>query len=110
MTLIGTIGLLSKSWFRDSIGDLAYAYLGNLAASFAVFFIVAIAAPPRLHRIWSAVVALAIVEAFELTNGFGVMTNVYDPFDYLANGLGIALAYCVDLVSTRIMQSNSPRS
>jgi len=110
MILIGTIALLSKSWFHDSIGDLAYAYLGNVAASFAVYFVVAIAALPRLHRIWTAIVALALVEVFELTNGFGVMTNVYDPFDYLANGLGIALAYCVDIVSTRIMQSNSPRS
>ena len=109
MVLVGITALLSKSWFRDSIGNLAYAYLGNLAASFAVYFVVGIAAPPRLHRIWTAVVALALVEVFELTNGFGVMTNVYDPFDYLANGLGIVLAYCVDLVSTRIMQSNSPR-
>jgi len=110
MILIGTIALLSKSWFRASIGDLAHAYLGNLAASFAVYFLVANAAPRRLHRIWTAVVALAVVEVFELTNGFGVMTNVYDPIDYLANCLGIALAYCVDLVSTRMMQSNSPRS
>ena len=110
MVLIGVTALLSKSWFRDSIGSLAYAYLGNLAASFAVYFVVAIAAPPKLHRIWTAVVALVLVEVFELTNGFGVMTNVYDPFDYLANGLGIVLAFCVDLVSTRIMQSSSPRS
>jgi hypothetical protein len=40
---------------------------------------------------------LAIVEAFELTDGFGVMTNVYNPFDYLANALGVALACGVDL-------------
>jgi len=32
------------------------------------------------------------------------MTNVYDPFDYLANGIGIALAYCADLVLTRMVQ------
>ena len=110
MVLIGVVALLSKSWFRESLGSLANAYLGNLSASFAVFFVVAIAAAPKLHRIWIAAIAIAIVDAFELTNGFGVMTNVYDPFDYLANGLGIALAYCVDFVSTRIMQSNSPRS
>jgi hypothetical protein len=110
MVLVGVAALLSKSWFRDSIGSLAHAYLGNLAASFAVFFVVAIAAAPRLQRIWIAAAALAIVEAFELTNGFGVMTNVYDPFDYLANSLGVALAYCVDLASARIMQARSPSS
>ncbi len=105
MVLVGVAGLLSKSWFRDSLSSLAHDYLGNLAASFAVFFMVTILAYPRLHRIWIAVVALAIVEAFELTNGFGVMTNVYDPFDYLANSLGIALAYCADLASARILQA-----
>jgi len=107
MVLVGVAGLLSKNWFRDSIGNLAHAYLGNVAASFAVFFLVSLAAVPKLHRILIAAIALAIVEAFELTNGFGIMTNVYDPFDYLANSLGIVLAYCTDLASARIMQARS---
>jgi hypothetical protein len=81
-----------------------------VAASFAVFFLVSFAASPRLNRIWIGVVALAIVEAFELTNGFGVMTNVYDPFDYLANILGITLAFFADLASARIMQGRSSSS
>jgi hypothetical protein len=110
MILVGTAALLSKSWLHNSIGDLVHAYLGNLAASFAVFFVLAIAVSPKLHRIWIAAGALALVESFELTNGFGVMTNVYDPFDYLVNGLGIALAYCADFVSSRIVQAISPRS
>jgi hypothetical protein len=110
MVIIGVVALLSKSWFRESLGSLAYAYIGNLSASFAVFFIVAIAAAPKLHRIWIAAMAIAIVDAFELTDGFGVMTNVYDPFDYLANGLGVALAFCADLVLARFTQANSSRN
>jgi len=110
MVLVGVAGLLSKSWFHDSIGNLAHAYLGNVAASFAVFFLVSLAPVPKLHRVWIVVVALAIVEAFELTNGFGVMTNVYDPFDYLANSFGISLAFCADLAFTRIMQARSSSS
>ena len=110
LVLIGVAVLLSKKWFSDSTGSLAHAYMGNVAASFAVYFIVALAAVPRLHGIWIAVVALVIVEAFELTNGFGVMTNVYDPFDYLANILGVALAYIVDLASVRILQARSSSS
>jgi hypothetical protein len=94
MVLVGVAGLLSKS-------------LGNVAASFAVFFLVSLAPVPKLHRVWIVVVALAIVEAFELTNGFGVMTNVYDPFDYLANSLGISLAFCADLALTSIMKTRS---
>ncbi len=110
MVLVGVAVLLIKSWFRESIGNLANAYLGNVSASFAVFFVIAIAATPKLHRIWIAAIALAIVEAFELTDGFGVMTNVYDPFDYLANILGIALAFCVDLVLDHLTQTRSSRS
>jgi hypothetical protein len=109
MVLVGVAALLSKSWFRESIGSLAYAYLGNLSAYFAAFYVVAITASPRLHRIWIAAMALAVVEIFELTNGFGVMSNVYDPIDYLANSLGVALAFCVDLVLARLMQASPPR-
>ena len=108
MVLVGVTALLSKSWFRDSLGSLAHAYLGNVVASFAVFFIIAIAAALKLHRIWIAAIALIVVEAFELTNGFGVMTNVYDSFDYLANVLGVALAFCADDLSARAMQAGAP--
>jgi uncharacterized membrane protein len=110
MVLVGVTALLIKSWLRDSISSFAHAYLRNLAVSFAVFFVVAIAVAPKLQRIWIAASALAIVEAFELTDGFGVMTNVYDPFDSLANALGVALACCVDFIAARTMQANSPRS
>ena len=38
-------------------------------------------------------IALLIVELFEITDGFGIMTNVYDPYDYLANAVGFSLAF-----------------
>jgi hypothetical protein len=110
MVLVGVAALLSKSWLRPSTGSLVHAYLGNVAASFAVFFLVAISAAPRLGRIWIAAIALTIVEAFELTDGFGVMTNTYDPFDYLANALGVALACGVDFISTRRVPTTAPGS
>ena len=56
-----------------------------------------------LNRVTIAIIALFVVEGFEFTNGFGIMTNVYDPFDYLANALGVALAYFVDVVSARVI-------
>jgi hypothetical protein len=40
---------------------------------------------------------------FELANGFGIMTKVYDPFDYLANSLGINLVNYVNAVSVRLI-------
>ncbi len=101
MVLIGVAGLLLKRWFADSLGELAYSYAGNVTISFAVFFLVSIAAKARLNRVMIAAIALVVVEGFELTNGFEIMTNVYDPLDYLANALGVALAYFVDLIARR---------
>ncbi len=40
-----------------------------------------------------AALAVAVVELFEITNGFGVMSNVYDPIDLVANVMGVTLAW-----------------
>jgi hypothetical protein len=107
MVLVGVAFLLSKRWLANSLGDLATSYLGNLSASFAVYFIVSIAATPKLPRLMIAGIALLIVELFELTNGFGVMTNVYEPSDYLANVLGVGLAFFVDAASVHFLRNRS---
>lgn len=104
MVLAGVTGLLLKRWLAKSLGDVALSYAGNLSASFAVYFVISIAAVPRLTRVMIAALALVVVEGFELTNGFGIMTNVYDPFDYLANAIGIGLALCADAGSSRLLR------
>ena len=101
MVLIGVLGLLLKSWFSDSIPDFIYCYLGNFSVSFAVYFLAALGAQGRLSQITCASIALIVVEGFELTDGFGFMSNVYDPFDLLANALGVLLAFLVDKLPSR---------
>lgn len=101
LVLLGVGGLLLKHQFNSALGPLGQAHLGNVTASFAVFFILAASAPPTRPRAATAViaaVALAVVQAFELTNGFGIMTNVYDPADLVANTIGVALAVGVDWI------------
>lgn len=39
-----------------------------------------------------------VVELFEVTNGFAVMHNTYDPVDLVANAAGVGLALAVDAV------------
>jgi hypothetical protein len=114
MVLIGVIGLVTKRQWSGSAGEIIWAYQGNITASFSVFFIVGLV--PRFRNMGGlaiAVIALAVVELFELTNGFGVMTNVYDPMDLVANvaGVGIALAADIAWARVRIKRSSgrSPR-
>ena len=102
LVLLGAGLLVAKPWYRGPLADVAQSYGGNVAASFAVFFIVGIAASRHgFSRMATAAAALLAVEAFELTDGFGVMSNVFDPVDLLANLVGIAAAVAVDLVVSR---------
>jgi hypothetical protein len=103
MILIGVICLLLKRWFANYFGDIAFSYVGNLSASFAVYFLISMIPIRKLTWVMVTVIALVIVETFELTNGFWIMTNVYDPFDYTANVIGIGLAVFVDRISFRIV-------
>jgi hypothetical protein len=115
--LFGAAALVLKRHYSGPFAEIIYGYGGNVSASFAVYFVFRIFTSGwiltsgwRYGRLVTAGIALLVVELFEATNGFGVMTNVYDPVDYLANVLGIALACCVDLISARLIQANSPRN
>jgi hypothetical protein len=55
-----------------------------------------------LNPAFCAIFALLIVELFEATNGFGVFTNVYDRFDFVANALGVALGVAVDVITSQV--------
>jgi hypothetical protein len=104
--LLGVAGLVLKGQYSGPFSDVVLSYGGNLSASFAVYFIVRLAgADVRLNRAASAIIALLVVELFEATNGFGVMTNTYDPFDFLANALAIGLAVAVDLFASHVSRS-----
>jgi hypothetical protein len=53
--------------------------------------------PQRLKEVLAAGCALTVVELFEAFDGFGTMSNTYDPIDFLANAVGIALAFLLDI-------------
>ena len=100
--LLGTAALVLKPYYHGPLAQVLNSYGGNFAVSFAVYFWTAIAAS-RLGwgKLAVAGSALLIVEAFEVTNGFGVMSNVYDPLDLVANAAGVGFALVVDLASRR---------
>jgi hypothetical protein len=100
--LLGAAGLVLKGHYSGPHQNVVHSYGGNLAASFAVYFVVSnlrVHFHSRYSRLLTAAAALLVVELFEVTNGFGVMTNVYDRVDLVANAGGVALALAVDVLT-----------
>ena len=107
--LFGVLVLLFKKAYTGPFTELVYSYGSNFSVSFAVYFIAQFGFNKLPYpRLMSAVGALLAVELFELLNWFGVMSNVYDPWDYLANALGIGLAVGIDLLFNKFPNNESP--
>lgn len=101
--LLGVLGLVTKRRLAPLGGPLVHDYGGNVAASFAACFVLKLPfASARLRVAAAAVLALAAATAFELTDGFGFMSNTYDPGDLLANAIGVGLALGVDGIASRV--------
>ena len=101
--LLGVTALVLKRHYCGPFVETVYSYGGNVSASFAVYFVIGISTfGRRFGRVVTAGIALLVVELFEATDGFGVMTNVYDRFDFVANAVGIGLALLIDTVASRI--------
>ncbi len=104
--LIGIAMLLLKSRYHGPLAAVVHDHGGNVSVSFAVYFLASRAVSGMLHgadwsarhRLTTAALALMCVEAFELLDGFGLMSNVYDPMDLLANAAGVAVALSIDSV------------
>lgn len=105
--LLGVTGLVLKGHYSGPFFEMIYRYGGNVSASFAVYFIVGISTLGwRFRKLVIAGIALLVVELFELTNGFGVMSNVYDRADFVANMVGIGLALSIDIAVSKIKVEN----
>ena len=95
--LLGVAALVLKRHYSGPFVEIVHSYCGNISASFAVYFVVRILTSGwRYGRLVATGIALLVVELFEATNGFGVMTNVYDPVDFVTNAVGVVLALVLD--------------
>ena len=98
--LLGVAALVLKRHYSGPFVEIVHSYAGNIAASFAVYFVVRISTSGwRYGRLVAAGIALLVVELFEAADGFGVMTNVYDPVDFVANAVGVVLALVLDTLA-----------
>lgn len=111
LVLLGVAGLLLRDRYSGPGQELVHSYGGNIAVSFAVYFIFANPCSRlKYRRALPALLALVTVELFEATDGFHVMSNVYDPADFLANGIGVLLAILADTLTSRIARPRPART
>ncbi len=111
LVLLGVAGLVLKGYYSGLFAETVACYGGNVTASFAVYFLARSALRNvRFGTLLGAALGLAAVESFEATNGFGIMTNVYDPVDFAANVIGIGLALAVDAAASAISGRSTGRA
>ena len=110
LAILGAAVLVLKSAYHGPFEDALNAYAGNVAVSFALYFAAlnATSAYGR-PRLIAAALTLLVVELFEVTNGFGVMANVDDPADLIANAAGVGLAVIVDLGTSTALRRRYER-
>ncbi len=99
-----------KGHYAGPADELVQSYGGNVAASFAVYFLARrVTARSHLPRASAAALAFMVVQLFEVLDGFGLMKNVYDRLDLVANTAGIALAITLDVIVRRMSGARSAR-
>lgn len=100
--LLGVLVLLLKQSYNGPGLEMVKSYSGNLSISFAVYFLICFNSNHwKKNKLITTIISLIIVELFEITNGFGLMTNTYDAIDLFANLIGVILALAVDQLLTR---------
>jgi hypothetical protein len=106
--LIGALVLMLKHNYSGPYTEIVKSYSGNISVSFAVYFIICFSSDNwEKNKFITALIALLAVELFEITNGFGIMKNVFDAIDLLANLIGVGMALGLDLLIRRNSSSRS---
>ena len=99
-----------KGQYSGPAHELVQSYGGNVTASFAVYFLAKrVTARSSLPHASAAAFAFMVVQLFEVLDEFGLMSNVYDRFDLVANTAGIALAITLDVILERMSGARSAR-
>lgn len=95
--ILGAAMLVVKSPYGGPFEEIVRSYAGNFFVSAAVYFLARIGLNQVGQGMFSAAMAsVLVVELFEFTNGLGVMSNTFDPYDLLVNPAGVAAAMAVD--------------
>jgi hypothetical protein len=99
--LLGVLVLVLKQSYNGPSEVIVKSYSGNLSVSFAIYFLIGLNSHHwKKNKFITAIISLIIVELFEITDGFGIMTNVFDIIDLFANLIGIILSLVLDQLTS----------
>jgi hypothetical protein len=95
--LIGVLVLILGGQYSGPAETLVHSYGSNIAFSFAAYFLFQLTKWRIAERRSWAVGVIFIGDSLqEIAQGLGFMTGVFDPWDFFANAVGIAIAFAVD--------------
>lgn len=104
--LLGVAALVFKPAYTGPLQEIVLSYGGNFSVSFALYFAAINATVSSARpRTLAALLVLLAVQSFEALDGFGIMANVYDSLDFLANFAGVGFALVADVASKSLMTS-----
>lgn len=103
LAVIGVVALLLKASYTGPFEEVVHSYAGNFVVSFALYF-AAVSGTQRFRRprLAATLMVLLAVTLFEITDGFGFMSNVYDPVDLFANTAGVGFARATEVLMAQI--------
>jgi hypothetical protein len=111
LALLGVAVLVAAAHVSGPGAQLCHAYAGNAGVSFALYFAALLVTLRWAHpRLAAALATVLVVTLFEVSDGFGVMANVYDPWDLAANAVGVALAIAADVLTAKRMRRPTRRT
>jgi hypothetical protein len=94
---ISVVGILLVSFYSGTFSAFVQAYGANVFFGLGMYFLLQLFKIPDIDRMsTNAVYALVFTGAQEMAQFIGLNPGVFDPLDFLANGVGILLAMAID--------------
>jgi len=99
--LVGVLVSILKHKYDSPYVEFVKSYAGNFAVSLAVFFIFLFVLINLMEQIFTAFITLLVVELFEITYAFSIITNTFDSNGIIVNILGVSEALGLDLLTKK---------
>ena len=94
---ISVVAILFVSLYSGTFSHFVQSYGANVSFGFGMYFLLQFFKIPGIERIpTNAVYTLVFTGAQELAQFVGLNPGVFDPWDFLANAVGIGFAVVVD--------------